>query len=127
MKPVKMCYKIKYCLKKCGIELRDSCFEILITWYYRIFKRRKQGISPGNKRRRKVIVSMTSIPARIDKVWITVESLLRQTYKPDEIIVWLALDEFEKQYGYAMTAEDFINKGQLHVTHMPGTERKVPV
>ena len=95
MKPVKMCYKIKYCLKKCGIELRDSCFEILITWYYRIFKRRKQGISPGNKRRRKVIVSMTSIPARIDKVWITVESLLRQTYKPDEIIVWLALDEFE--------------------------------
>ena len=36
----------------------------------------------------------------------------------------LALDEFEKQYGYAMTAEDFINKGDLHVTHMPGNDRK---
>ena len=36
----------------------------------------------------------------------------------------IALDEFEKKYGYAMTAEDFINKGQLHVTHMPGTKRK---
>lgn len=35
-----------------------------------------------------------------------------------------ALDEFEKQYGYAMTAEDFINKGQFHVTHMPGTRNK---
>ncbi len=36
----------------------------------------------------------------------------------------LALDEFEKKYGYAMTAEDFINKGQLHVTHMPGNQKK---
>ncbi|MCD7814273.1 MAG: 1,3-beta-galactosyl-N-acetylhexosamine phosphorylase [Lachnospiraceae bacterium] len=36
----------------------------------------------------------------------------------------LALDEFEKKYGYAMTAEDFINKGNLHVTHMPGDARK---
>ncbi len=36
----------------------------------------------------------------------------------------LALDEFEKKYGYAMTAEDFINKGKLHVTHMPGDARK---
>ena len=42
----------------------------------------------------------------------------------DYTVSALALDEFEKQYGYAMTAEDFINKGQLHVTHMPGTERK---
>lgn len=37
----------------------------------------------------------------------------------------IALDEFAKKYGYSMTAEDFINKGQLHVTHMPGTKRKV--
>ncbi|MCM1063321.1 MAG: 1,3-beta-galactosyl-N-acetylhexosamine phosphorylase [Eubacterium sp.] len=36
----------------------------------------------------------------------------------------IALDEFEKKYGYAMTAEDFINKGQLHVTHMPGDRKK---
>lgn len=36
----------------------------------------------------------------------------------------IALDEFEKQYGYRMSAEDFINKGKLHVTHMPGNKRK---
>lgn len=35
-----------------------------------------------------------------------------------------ALNEFEKKYGYAMTAEDFINKGNLHVTHMPGNSKK---
>lgn len=36
----------------------------------------------------------------------------------------IALDEFTEKYGYSMTAEDFINKGQLHVTHMPGTCKK---
>ena len=42
----------------------------------------------------------------------------------DYTVSALALDEFEKKYGYRMTAEDFINKGQLHVTHMPGTRQK---
>lgn len=35
-----------------------------------------------------------------------------------------ALQEFKKEYGYSMRAEDFINKGDLHVTHMPGTKEK---
>jgi beta-D-galactosyl-(1->4)-L-rhamnose phosphorylase len=30
-----------------------------------------------------------------------------------------ALEDFEKQYGYALRAEDFVNQGKLHVTHMP--------
>ena len=42
----------------------------------------------------------------------------------DYTVSSLALDEFEKKYGYAMTAEDFVNKGNLHVTHMPGDQRK---
>ena len=36
----------------------------------------------------------------------------------------LALDEFAKKYGYSLTAEDFINQGKLHVTHMVGTRQK---
>lgn len=35
-----------------------------------------------------------------------------------------ALDEFAKVYGYGLTAEDFINQGKLHVTHMPGNQKK---
>lgn len=35
-----------------------------------------------------------------------------------------ALADFEQQYGYALTAEDFINKGDLHVTHMPPDDHK---
>lgn len=42
----------------------------------------------------------------------------------DYTVSSLALDEFEKEYGYRMTAEDFVNKGNLHVTHMPGNQRK---
>ena len=35
-----------------------------------------------------------------------------------------ALSAFEKEYGYALTAEDFINKGKLQATHRPPTARK---
>lgn len=35
-----------------------------------------------------------------------------------------ALDEFSQKYGYTLTAEDFINQGKLHVTHMPGNKKK---
>ena len=35
-----------------------------------------------------------------------------------------ALDEFVERFGYSLTAEDFVNQGKLHVTHMPGTKRK---
>lgn len=36
----------------------------------------------------------------------------------------LAMEEFQKKYGYALTAEDFVNQGKFHVTHMPGNQRK---
>lgn len=36
-----------------------------------------------------------------------------------------ALDEFEEEYGYALTAEDFINQGKFHVTHMPPGKRQL--
>ena len=36
-----------------------------------------------------------------------------------------ALDQFKEQYGYTLTAEDFINKGRFHVTHMPADRHKL--
>lgn len=41
-----------------------------------------------------VIVSFTSFPARIENVWQVVECMLRQTYLPKKIILWLSLDQF---------------------------------
>lgn len=36
-----------------------------------------------------------------------------------------ALNAFEQQYGYALTAEDFVNQGKFHVTHMPPVKRQL--
>jgi len=46
------------------------------------------------KRDKNIIVSLTSFPSRIDTIWICIESLLRQTLKPDEIVLWLADTQF---------------------------------
>lgn len=36
-----------------------------------------------------------------------------------------ALKAFESKYGYALTAEDFVNGGKYQVTHMPPTKAKL--
>ena len=46
------------------------------------------------KRNVKIIVSLTSFPARINEVAYTLYSLLHQTLKPDEIVLWLGHDKF---------------------------------
>ena len=34
------------------------------------------------------------------------------------------LDKFAKEYGYALTAEDFVNQGKFRVTHMPPPKKQ---
>lgn len=42
----------------------------------------------------KILISLTSFPARIDDVKYTIHSLLNQTYKPDKIVLWLGEEKF---------------------------------
>lgn len=42
----------------------------------------------------KIIVSLTSYPARISTVHLTIDTLLSQTRKADKIILWLAPEQF---------------------------------
>lgn len=51
-------------------------------------------ICPVNIDKCKVIVSLTSFPARINRVYIAIESILRQKNKPDMIILWLSREQF---------------------------------
>lgn len=46
------------------------------------------------KRKEKIIVSLTSFPSRIEVVGYVLKSLFNQTMKPDRIILWLADDQF---------------------------------
>lgn len=56
------------------------------------------GITSGDQKRgRKIIVSLTSYPKRMNEVPYVVCSLLRQTLKPDEVILNLSTEEFPNQ------------------------------
>jgi len=46
------------------------------------------------KRATQIIVSLTSFPARIKTTHLAINTLLRQTFKPDRIILWLAEEQF---------------------------------
>lgn len=41
-----------------------------------------------------IIVSLTSFPARIEEVWQVIECMLRQSYKPAKIYLWLSKEQF---------------------------------
>ena len=43
----------------------------------------------------KIIVSLTTFPARINVVGYAIKSLFNQTVKPDRIVLWLASSQFE--------------------------------
>jgi hypothetical protein len=47
------------------------------------------------KRPEQILVSLTSFPLRISKIWIIVECMLRQSHPPDRIILWLAEEQFK--------------------------------
>ncbi len=69
----------------------EKIANIVMPMYYKIFSFEK-GIDSDNEK--KITISLTTYPARIDKVWITIQSLLRQTHKPNEVILWLANTQF---------------------------------
>jgi hypothetical protein len=53
------------------------------------------GINTTEFRDKKYIVSLTSFPARVQDIWISIETILRQTFKPDAIILWLSEEQFK--------------------------------
>lgn len=54
--------------------------------------------SIGVDERSDVIVSLTTYPARIKTVWVTIASLLGQSYKPRKVILYLSREQFNINY-----------------------------
>jgi beta-D-galactosyl-(1->4)-L-rhamnose phosphorylase len=78
--------------------------------------------NPGTK-----VVRFTSMFYNFVWIWGSSErrrNLFTDWGSYDFTVSPLALDEFTKVYGYQITAEDFINKGNHHVTHMPADQHK---
>ena len=62
-----------------------------LTQYYNC----KSGVDKSHE----MIVSLTTFPDRISTVWITIATMLNQTYKPKRIILWLAKEQFPDGAG----------------------------
>ncbi len=82
-------------------DLYDRVFirlaNILLPIYYYmsgLFYSRSLGKKENLNSEGCYIVSLTSFPVRIKRVWLAIESILRQKEKPDAIILWLSKKEF---------------------------------
>ena len=49
------------------------------------------------ERESKIIVSLTSFPARIETTGAVIEQMLYQTVRPDEVVLWLSKDQFPER------------------------------
>lgn len=66
------------------------------AWYILKFRMMKKQYGLNNtKREREIVVSLTSFPARMDKIHLCIRSLLMQNMKPDRIVIYLGDKEFE--------------------------------
>lgn len=71
----------------------------LLEFYYHICSiiRKTTGVTI-DKRTPLLIVSLTTIPERIDRVYLVIETLLQQSVKPDYLILWLSESDFSDEY-----------------------------
>lgn len=76
----------------------DKVIRVFVKSFANIFVPAFFKLSPGSKlqnnRTQKVVVSVTSFPKRINRLWIVIETMLRQTIKPDIIILYLSKEQF---------------------------------
>ncbi|MGN8661063.1 hypothetical protein [Catenibacterium mitsuokai] len=85
--------KVNFKYLQRAIDYIEAYYNLRVKKMYENDKRDLIGVT-SVKRRQKIVVSLTSYPARIDTVWLTIETLLRQSMKPDELILWLADEQF---------------------------------
>lgn len=64
------------------------CANLLLPWYLH------RNVKYKGKVQENLIVSLTSFPARIEKVWMVIETIKRQTVLPEKIILWLSKEQF---------------------------------
>lgn len=67
--------------------------KLFLLLFYPLYVRltRPKGVDPASN----VIVSLTSFPARIGNVYLTVETLLRQKVRPQRVVLWLSEEQFQ--------------------------------
>jgi len=89
-----------------GYRTIELLFAIYLS-VYRLLRRYPVPLDTDGK----FIVSLTSFPARISKVWIVIDSLMHQTVRPSKICLYLSEEEFP--YGRASLPRRLLNYERL--------------
>lgn len=79
-------------LRKFAASLWRATDEATIN--LRMQTRKNSTYPPLSGREDGIVVSLTSFPARMKVVWITLDSLFRQKTRPDKIVLYLTDEEF---------------------------------
>lgn len=93
--------KIEF-LRKIKIDAinRHACTHVanlIVPLAYRLFAKEVKTDSIKSTTNVQLVGSLTSFPGRISKLWIVIESILRQTHKVDKLILWLSKDQFPNE------------------------------
>ncbi len=65
----------------------------------------------SSRKNKRLIVSLTTFPPRINKLWIVLESVFRQSLPPDKIILWLSEDQFRSEEALPRRLKAMRNRG----------------
>ena len=80
-------------------------------YFYLTQKNKKYSLVECSKNQGRIIVSLTSFPNRISRIWLVIETILRQTKKPDKIILWLSKEQFSSLEDLPKKLLKQINRG----------------
>ncbi len=97
-----------YKIKRKWNALVDKITNIIMPIYYKFFKS-SYGLNE-DERKEKIVITVTTIPNRTKQLKLCLETLLRQTLKPDKIQLWLDEDRFNKDEMEKLLSDE-IRKG----------------
>lgn len=68
----------------------------ILPLYFKLFSKIGfKGNSWGGKQ--KIIVSFTTFPKRVNSIWLVIECILRQTVRPDKVLIYLSREQFPRE------------------------------
>ena len=68
---------------------------VLPAYFYVTRGCKSYRLEPTQKTHGRIIVTLTSFPVRTPRLWLVIETILRQTVKPDMIVLWLSLKQYQ--------------------------------
>ncbi len=100
-------------LQACGLSLDRE--DPLFQRYFRLI-RRYSFTQMQRSLKQRFIVSLTSFPPRMKTIHKAIDSLLDQTVKTDEVILWLAEEQYPQRYeDLPDTLKDYEKNGKLTI------------